>query len=191
MTRGAGASTFAAGGEQYERFMGRYSGPLAARFCDFAGVASGDTAVDIGCGTGALTVELVKRLGADQVAGCDPSPMLDYCRERCPGVELAPGAGEQIPFAGDRFDVALAQLVLHFLTDPPKGIAEMSRTVRPGGRVAAAVWDAPGRRRWQPTCTSRSRGRSTAAWRASAALGWWPAWPRRRPCMAWAIPPSG
>jgi SAM-dependent methyltransferase len=137
-----GARTFLTSGSEYDRFMGRYSTPLAQLFADAAGVSVGQRALDVGCGPGALTTVLVERLGIDSVAACDPSlPFLDDCRARLPGIDARQGRAEQIPFDDAAFDVALAQLVLHFVSDPPTAAAEMRRTVRPGGTVAACVWD--------------------------------------------------
>jgi SAM-dependent methyltransferase len=137
-----GARTFLTSGSEYDRFMGRYSAPLAHLFADAAGVAAGQRALDVGCGPGALTTVLVERLGIDSVAACDPSPpFLDDCRARLPGIDARQGRAEQIPFEHAAFDAALAQLVLHFVSDPPAAATEMQRTVKPGGVVAACVWD--------------------------------------------------
>jgi len=134
--------TFAVPAEQYDRFMGRYSIPLAPRFADFAGVSGGQTVVDVGCGPGALTAELVRRLGPDSVTAVDPSePFVAAARERNPGVRVEQAPAERLPFPDGVFDAALAQLVVHFMADPVAGLAEMGRVTRPGGTVAACVWD--------------------------------------------------
>lgn len=136
------AGLFAASGEAYDRFMGRYSQPLAVEFAGFARVAPGSLALDVGCGPGALTAELARRLGADAVAACDPSAsFVAACRERNPGVDVRAGDAERLPFPDRGFDVVLAQLVLHFVTDPTAAAAEMSRVLRPGGVIATCVWD--------------------------------------------------
>jgi SAM-dependent methyltransferase len=133
--------------DSYDRLMGRYSALIAQELVDFAGVAAGQRALDVGCGPGALTAELVARLGAEHVAGVDPSEsFVAAARERHPGVEIADGVAEHLPFADDAFDVALAQLVVHFMADPVAGLREMARVARPGGTVAACVWDHAGRR---------------------------------------------
>ncbi len=138
----AGARTFAVSGEAYDAFMGRYSRPLAVQFADFAGVATGQLALDVGCGPGALTGELVKRLGFEQVAACDPSDsFVVACAERNPGVDVRPGSAERVPFDDGRFDLALSQLVLHFVSDPTAAGNEMRRVVVTGGTVASCVWD--------------------------------------------------
>ena len=137
-----GARSFRVTGGAYDSFMGRYSQPLAVRFADAAGVAHGQRALDVGCGPGALTGVLVDRLGVDAVAACDPSePFLAACTERHPGVLVRQGRAEAIPFDDDAFDCALAQLVLHFVSDPDRAAAELRRVVRPGGVVGACVWD--------------------------------------------------
>jgi SAM-dependent methyltransferase len=139
--------SFAVGAEQYDRFMGRYSGPLAPVFADFAGVVAGQRVVDVGCGPGALTVELVARLGADAVSAVDPSEsFVVAARERHPGVDVQQAAAEELPFADDAFGSALAQLVVHFMADPVAGLSEMARVTSAGGVVAACVWDHAGGR---------------------------------------------
>jgi SAM-dependent methyltransferase len=131
----------------YDRFMGRYSVGLATQLADLAGVAAGQRALDVGCGPGALTRELVARLGSDGVAAADPSePFVAAARERNPGVDVRLAPAEQLPFDDDAFDAVLAQLVVHFMADPVAGLREMARVARPGGAVAACVWDHAGAR---------------------------------------------
>jgi SAM-dependent methyltransferase len=133
--------------DAYARFMGRYSEPLAAPFAGLAGIRGGQRALDVGCGPGALTAELVRRLGADAVCAVDPSePFTAAVGERCPGVDVRLAAAEQLPFGDGAFDVSLAQLVVHFMGSPVAGLAEMGRVTRPGGVVAACVWDHAGGR---------------------------------------------
>lgn len=133
---------FTAGAESYDRFMGRYSGPLAPLFSDFAGVEPGMRVADVGCGPGAMTAELVRRVGADAVAAADPAEQfVAATRERNPGVDVRVAAAESLPFADSEFDAALAQLVVHFMRDPVAGLGEMARVTRTGGVVAACVWD--------------------------------------------------
>ena len=137
--------SFAVAPDAYDRFMGRYSGPLAPEFADFGGVENGQTVVDVGCGPGALTSELVARVGAAAVTAVDPSePFVEAARERHPGVRVERAPAEQLPFPDDELDVALAQLVVHFMADPVAGLREMGRVTRPGGVVAACVWDHAG-----------------------------------------------
>lgn len=137
-----GAATFRTSAEAYDRHVGRYSGGLARALVEAAGLRPGDRALDLGCGPGALTTELVGLLGPERVAAVDPSvTFARACRRRLPGVEVQVAAAEALPFDQAAFDVALAQLVVNFMTDPPAGVREMRRVTRPGGTVAAAVWD--------------------------------------------------
>jgi SAM-dependent methyltransferase len=131
--------------DAYDRFMGRFSTLLSPQMADLAGVRGGQRAIDVGCGPGALTTVLVERLGAEAVAAVDPSePFVEAARARNPGVVVHRAAAEELPFPDDAFDVALAQLVVHFMADPVAGLAEMARVTRAGGVVAACVWDHAG-----------------------------------------------
>jgi SAM-dependent methyltransferase len=133
------------GADAYERFMGRFSRPLGPLLADLAGIERGQRVLDVGCGTGALTDELVRRLGAGAVVALDPSePFVVRVAERHPGVEVHVAPAEKIPCADDAFDAALAQLVVHFMSDPVAGLRELRRVTRPGGVVAATVWDHAG-----------------------------------------------
>jgi SAM-dependent methyltransferase len=129
----------------YDRHVGRYSAELGRAVIAAAGVRPGERALDVGCGPGALTTELVAVLGADQVAAVDPShSFAAACGQRLPGVRVEVAAAEALPFADGEFDHALAQLVVNFMADPDAGVGEMRRVTRPGGTVAAAVWDYAG-----------------------------------------------
>jgi SAM-dependent methyltransferase len=137
--------SFAVGADAYDRFMGRYSVPLAPELADFAGVVAGQRVLDVGCGPGALTGELVGRLGAAAVSAADPSePFVEAARERHSGVTVRRATAEQLPFGDRAFDAALAELVVHFMADPVAGLREMARVTREGGVVAACVWDHAG-----------------------------------------------
>jgi SAM-dependent methyltransferase len=128
--------------EAYDRFMGRYSRGLSAQLASLAGIRPGLRALDVGCGPGTLTAELVARIGADGVAAIDPSePFVEAARDRYPGVDVRLAAAEKLPFPDASFDAALAQLVVHFMHDPVGGLTEMARVTRRGGVVAACVWD--------------------------------------------------
>jgi len=139
--------SFDVAADSYDRFMGRYSAPLAPKLADLAGIKPGQRVLDVGCGPGALTAELVRRVGAANVEAVDPSErFVDAIRERIPDVEVQQASAEELPFRAESFDVALAQLVVHFMSDPVAGLREMRRVTRTGGVVAACVWDLSGSR---------------------------------------------
>ncbi|MGH3430329.1 MAG: class I SAM-dependent methyltransferase, partial [Mycobacteriales bacterium] len=128
--------------EAYDRFMGRYSTPLAPQFASFAGVQAGQRVLDVGCGPGALTTEIVKRVGVQGTVAVDPSaPFVAAAASRHPGVEVRIASAEKLPFDDDSFDAVLAQLVVHFMADPVEGLGEMRRVTRTDGIAAACVWD--------------------------------------------------
>jgi SAM-dependent methyltransferase len=128
--------------DAYDRYMGRYSTLLSPQLADFAGVRAGQRVLDVGCGPGALTTELVARVGARAVSAVDPSePFVAAARERHPGIEVFHASAEDLPFPALTFDAALAQLVVHFMADPNRGLSEMARVTRHEGVVAACVWD--------------------------------------------------
>lgn len=133
--------TFAIPGAAYDRFMGRYSAKLAPLFADFMGIGPGMHVLDVGCGPGALTAELARRVGAAQVAGAEPSPsFVEACRAQLPDAEIWNGAAELLPWADGEFDAALSQLVLSFVADADQVAREMRRVVRAGGTVGACMW---------------------------------------------------
>jgi ubiquinone/menaquinone biosynthesis C-methylase UbiE len=139
--------SFAVTADAYDRFMGRYSTQLSPQLADYAGVRSGQRVIDVGCGPGALTKELVDRVGPTNVFAVDPSePFVAAVGERFPQVDVRLAAAEQLPFSDKAFDAALAQLVVHFMSDPVAGLREMARVVRDGGVIAACVWDHGGER---------------------------------------------
>ena len=134
--------SFAVSPDAYGRFMGRYADPLAKVFVDFSGVGNGNKVLDVGCGPGALTAQLLS-MGAD-VAAIDPSPpFVDAIRARFPDIDVRRGTAEELPYGTGEFDAALAQLVVHFMTGPLAAIRQMARVTRPGGVIAACVWDGP------------------------------------------------
>jgi SAM-dependent methyltransferase len=144
----------------YARFMGRFSEPLGEALLGVVEVPTTGRVLDVGCGPGALTDALVRRCGVDRVSAVDPSaPFVDAVRDRHPGIDVRLGAAEELPFADGAFSATLAQLVVHFMADPVRGIAEMARVTAPGGVVALDVWDYGG-----------GRGPADALWDAARSL---------------------
>lgn len=128
----------------YERIMGRWSRRLAPLLIAFGGLAGGERVLDVGCGTGSLTVALAERADVRAVVGIDLTPaFVEFARARSTDPRLAFELGDarDLPFADDGFDRAFSSLVLHFIPDAATAVAEMRRVVRPGGAVTAAVWD--------------------------------------------------
>ena len=125
--------------------MGRYVPTLAAALADAVGVTSGMRVVDVGCGPGGLTHELAARVGATNVAAIDPAAQfVSACRERNPGADVRKGVAESLPWQDGQFDAAVSSLVVAFMRDPDRGVREMVRVTRPGGTVAACMWDIAG-----------------------------------------------
>jgi SAM-dependent methyltransferase len=153
---------FEVSSDAYIRFMGTFSGPLAPLFADvgLAGVDEALPVVDVGCGPGMLTAELVRRRGADRVAAIDPvEAFVAATAAAHPGADVRAGSAETLPFADAAFGAALSQLVVNFMSDPLAGVREMRRVTRPGGRVSACVWDHGG-----------GRGPLSPVWTAAAAV---------------------
>jgi SAM-dependent methyltransferase len=140
--------------EAYESFMGRWSRQLAAAFVVFAGARAGDDVLDVGSGTGALAAVVLAETRASaslkpgaatgRLAGIDASKAyVDYARIRTKSerVTFEEGDGQQLRFSNAEFDATLSLLVINFIPDPGRAVSEMIRVTRPGGIVAAAVWD--------------------------------------------------
>jgi SAM-dependent methyltransferase len=128
--------------DAYDRFMGRFSRPLAVPFADFAELPPDGRILDVGCGPGALTAELARRAGPERVTAVDPSEeYVAALRARQPGVQVVRAPAEGLPFDESSFDATLAQLVINVMDDPVAGLREMARVTRDGGVVAACVWD--------------------------------------------------
>ncbi|KAA1419145.1 methyltransferase domain-containing protein [Nocardioides humilatus] len=135
--------------EAYVQFMGRFSLPLAEQFADvgLAGVDPSARILDVGCGPGMLTGTLAKRCGEAAVSAVDPSePFVAATAASYPMADVRRASAEELPFADDTFGAALAQLVVHFMREPVRGVQEMARVTEPGGRVSACVWDHGGER---------------------------------------------
>lgn len=133
---------FTSAADAYDRHVGRYGAQLAAGLVEVADIRPGHRVLDVGCGPGPLTRALADRTGESNVAAIDPSPgFVDACRARVPGADVRAGRAEELPFSSDTFDAALAQLVVQLMDDRDAGVAEMIRVTRPGGVLAACVWD--------------------------------------------------
>ena len=134
-------------GEAYERFMGVWSQLAGQVFLDWLSPATGQRWIDVGCGNGAFTEQLIRRCAPAEAQGIDPSEaQITFARTR-PGARSAIfrlGDAMALPFAADSFDAAVMALVIFFVPDPARGLAEMRRVVRPGGMVVAYAWDALG-----------------------------------------------
>jgi SAM-dependent methyltransferase len=131
-------------GAAYERLMGRWSKVVGDRFLDWLSPPRDRRWIDIGCGTGAFTSELIRRCSPSEVVGIDPAAdQLSFARGRpeLTGVDFQVGDAQSLPYADDSFDVAVMALVIHFVPDPAKAVSEMARVVRPGGWASSYVWD--------------------------------------------------
>jgi SAM-dependent methyltransferase len=142
------SSTFSARSpEGYERLMGRWSRHVAPKFLQFAPVSEGDEVIDVGCGTGSLTRTILAQARPARVVGIDMAEhYVAFAREQIPDprVRFEVGDACALPFPDASFDRALSLLVLHFVPEAQRAVAEMRRVVRPGGTVAACVWDGYG-----------------------------------------------
>ena len=133
--------------DSYEQIMGRWSRRLAPLFVEHAGAAAGERLLEVGCGTGSLTFTLARTVDFAELTAIDYAQVyVDAARARNvdPRVRIEQGDAAKLGFPDARFDRALSLLVLHFVADPAGAVAEMRRVVRPGGVVAAAVWDSGG-----------------------------------------------
>jgi ubiquinone/menaquinone biosynthesis C-methylase UbiE len=130
-------------GAAYERMMGFWSRHVGEDFLDWLNLPTGLKCVDVGCGNGAFTELLVERCRPAEVQGIDPSPQqIEFARKRHAAkiAEFRQGDAMALPFPDERFDAATMALVIFFVPQPAKGVAEMARVVRRGGVVAAYAW---------------------------------------------------
>lgn len=134
-------------GAAYERYMGKWSRLAGEAFLDWLAPATGGRWLDVGCGNGAFTELIFERCAPSSVKGIDPSePQLSYARKRFSGrpAEFVKADAMALPFPDDAFDAAVMPLVIFFVPEPAKGVAEMTRASAPGGIVSAYAWDMPG-----------------------------------------------
>ena len=128
----------------YERFMGRWSRALAPLFVRFAGVGDGDSVLDVGSGTGALSAAVAKAASSSRIIGIDPAAAyvaLARSQHESARVSFEVGDAQQMRFEAAKFDRVLSLLVVNFIPDARKALAEMKRVTKPKGTIAAAVWD--------------------------------------------------
>jgi ubiquinone/menaquinone biosynthesis C-methylase UbiE len=143
----AEATSFFTDGQAYERLMGRWSRAAGEIFLDWLSLPKGLSWLDVGCGTGAFTELVIERCGPSNITAIDPAEdQIAYARKR-PAAALATfriGDSQSLPFADDSFDVAAMALVISFIPDAQKAVAEMKRVVKPHGTVGAYMWDTLG-----------------------------------------------
>jgi len=131
-------------GSAYEPYVGRWSRLVAREFLAWLALSPGQRWLDVGCGTGALSESIVRSAGAREVVGIDPSAaFVTHAREHVTntGVRFEVGDAQELPFEEGAFDAVVSGLVLNFVPEPHRGVAEMARVARSGGTVAAYVWD--------------------------------------------------
>lgn len=131
-------------GAAYERFMGRWSQAAGERFLDWLALPQGLTWLDVGCGTGAFSDLLLRRCAPGRIEAIDPAAdQIAYARRRstAPQVTFQVGDAQALPFPDRAFDAAAMALVINFVPDSAKGVAEMARVLKPGGTAGAYIWD--------------------------------------------------
>lgn len=134
--------SFAVAASSYDGYMGRFATRLGPKLVSFGGIVPGMRALDVGCGTGALTAALAHAVGAANVAAADPSePLLTACADRVPGIDARIAPSERLPWPDGTFDVVASQLVLNFVEDAPAAVNEMVRVARPRGLLVSCTWD--------------------------------------------------
>jgi SAM-dependent methyltransferase len=131
-------------GAAYERLMGRWSRLAGRAFLTWCDVQQGQTWLDVGCGNGAFTEEILERANPKDVTGVDPSPgQIAYARARNRAATYRIGDAMALPFADASFDVSVMALAIAFVPDPARALSEMARVTKPGGLVATYMWDLP------------------------------------------------
>jgi SAM-dependent methyltransferase len=137
-----------AAGDLYEPYVGRWSRRVAKEFLNWLAVPERKDWLDVGCGTGALIQTIIETENPNSVIGIDPSPgYTEYAKARIasPRARFEVGDAQALPIDTASLDAAVAGLVLNFVPQPPRAVAEMARAVRPGGIVAAYIWDYAGK----------------------------------------------
>jgi SAM-dependent methyltransferase len=133
-------------GEPYERYVGRWSRLVAREFLDWLGVEPGAAWLDVGSGTGALSETILRVSAPRSVTGVDSAErFVEHARAAVPGASFVVGDAQELPFEDACFDAVVSGLVLNFVPDPGHAVAELTRVARPGGAIAAYVWDYAGR----------------------------------------------
>jgi SAM-dependent methyltransferase len=135
-------------GEAYEPYVGRWSRLVAREFVGWLAVPEGGEWLDVGCGTGALTATILEMAAPVSVTGIDPSEgYAEFARDRVrdPRAHFDLGDARRLPYEGGKFDCAVSGLVLNFVSGPEQAVGELARVTKPGGVVAAYVWDYAGK----------------------------------------------
>lgn len=133
-------------GEAYEQLMGRWSRKVGAQFLEWLNVPTNKDWLDVGCGNGAFTQEILANSQPKTVTGIDPAPaQIAYAKTRIgtAAAQFQMGSAQELPFETGQFDVAAMALVISFLPDAAKAVTELTRVVKPGGTVATYMWDLP------------------------------------------------
>ena len=136
--------TFSAG-DKYDRGTGAWSRLLALKFVDFMEIQEGDSVLDVGCGTGILALAVAEKTRAAKIVGIDLSKgFIEYARGKSkdPRLVFQQGDAQKLPYADNSFDRSMAMLVIQFVPDKLKAIAEMKRVTKTGGAIGTALWDA-------------------------------------------------
>lgn len=135
-----------ASGDSYEYYMGRWSSEVAALFLDWLHPEPNSSWLDVGCGTGALTKVIASRIRFSTLVGADLSlDFVRYAHQRIPGASFVNASALALPVCRDTFDVAVSGLALNFVPQPAQAVNELVRAAKPGGVVAAYVWDYSGK----------------------------------------------
>jgi ubiquinone/menaquinone biosynthesis C-methylase UbiE len=150
-------------GDKYDRMTGAWSRLLAPRFVDFMQIQEGESVLDVGCGTGFLSLAVAEQTRAAKMVGLDLSAgFIDYARGKCadPRLSFEQGDAQNLPYTRRSFDRCIAMLALQFVADKSKAIAEMKRVTKAGGVIGTLLWD-----------TSAGMSPNQSLWDAAAALG--------------------